>query len=153
MLNTAIFPVRYNDAFYTDITRGPPELAQFAVLGGLIVGAICSRLEAGSKEGTCRLYLMTLGVLATHRGMGIGSKLLQWVLDSLRDRRDVQEVYLHVQVNNTDALNFYRFVGRSMPRHALQTRLPRFSQSITSPRCAAAHHSPAMSECVWRWHY
>lgn len=60
---------------------------------------------------------MTLGVLAAYRGHGIGSKLLQSVLDYYEQEKNgpllakVQEIYLHVQTNNHDALHFYERFG------------------------------------------
>ncbi|KAF2560328.1 hypothetical protein F2Q70_00014220 [Brassica cretica] len=102
-LNTVLFPVRYNDkdvffffcffsAYYSDIC----------------VGAIACRLE--TKGGTMRVYIMTLGVLAPYRGIRIGSKLLNHVLD-MCTKQNVSEIYLHVQTNNDDAIKFYKKFG------------------------------------------
>ncbi|CAF1883096.1 hypothetical protein HID58_045260 [Brassica napus] len=58
-----------------------------------------------------RVYIMTLGVLAPYRGIGIGSKLLlNHVLD-MCSKQNVSEIYLHVQTNNEDAINFYKKFG------------------------------------------
>nr|KJB80689.1 hypothetical protein B456_013G110600 [Gossypium raimondii] len=53
---------------------------------------------------------MTLGVLAPYRGLGIGTRLLNHVLD-LCLKQNIQEIYLHVQTNNDDAINFYKKLG------------------------------------------
>ena len=55
---------------------------------------------------------MTLGVLAAYRNHGIGSKLLQSVLDYLAAQTEgklatVDEISLQVQTSNTDAMEFY----------------------------------------------
>ena len=55
---------------------------------------------------------MTLGVLAAYRGHGIGTKLVQSVLDYYETQKDdklnqVDEIMLHVQTSNDDALKFY----------------------------------------------
>jgi ribosomal protein S18 acetylase RimI-like enzyme len=57
---------------------------------------------------------MTLGVLAAYRGRGIGSKLIQSVLDHVEQHKDkdqplslVDEIVLHVQISNDDAIKFY----------------------------------------------
>ena len=86
----------------------------------LVVGAICSRIEAHSIQGYTRLYIMTISILSAYRRRGIGnfkyineifhnisykdidifmtaSKLLKHVLDiAAKDPKNV-DVYLHVQ--------------------------------------------------------
>ncbi|KAF2575826.1 hypothetical protein F2Q70_00006303 [Brassica cretica] len=57
-----------------------------------------------------RVYIMTLGVLAPYRGIGIGSKLLNHVLD-ICTKQNISEIYLHVQTNNEDAIKFYKKFG------------------------------------------
>ncbi len=80
-----------------------------------------------------RVYVMTLAVLAPYRGYGIGSfdispppwrqaqsapraragtKLVKAMLEALSTRKDVSDIYLHVQLGNDDALKFYSKVGR-----------------------------------------
>jgi len=68
-----------------------------------------------------RLYIMTLGVQAAYRGQGIGSRLLTSVLDAATRPPqcssndpcdlDIEEIYLHVQTSNADAINFYSKFG------------------------------------------
>jgi len=58
------------------------------------------------------MYIMTLGVLAAYRNHGIGSKLVTSVLDYFESEKDgkltnVDEIMLHVQTSNTDAMKFY----------------------------------------------
>jgi ribosomal protein S18 acetylase RimI-like enzyme len=55
---------------------------------------------------------MTLGVLAAYRNYGIGSKLVSSVLDYIESEKNgkfssVDEIMLHVQTSNVDAINFY----------------------------------------------
>lgn len=87
-----------------------------------------------------RVYIMTLGVLAPYRGIGIGEShtkleslhrgnrndmsfnlnktfsfagsklLLNHVLD-MCSKQNVSEIYLHVQTNNEDAIKFYKKFG------------------------------------------
>lgn len=87
------------------------------------------------EAGRMRLYIMTLGVLAAYRGHGIGTKLVQSVLTFWGDNQEdptssedatttpttedksktkfqkamknVDEISLHVQTSNEDAINFY----------------------------------------------
>ncbi|MBA0610689.1 hypothetical protein Godav_011501 [Gossypium davidsonii] len=157
-LNTALFPVRYNDKYYADALasgeftklgllliktlakdflilefaalhwRAPIELdglhlftetyfvltitllhANSAYYSDICVGSIACRLEK-KEGGAIRVYIMTLGVLAPYRGLGIGTRLLNHVLD-LCSKQKIPEIYLHVQTNNEDAINFYKKFG------------------------------------------
>lgn len=69
----------------------------------MLVGAVCCRREPN------RLYIMTLGVLTSYRGVGVGEQLLRFVFERLVPKQGaaLQDVYLHVQINNDDALRFY----------------------------------------------
>jgi len=78
----------------------------------ILVGAICCRLEKEKKgDHDSRLYIMTLGVLAPYRSCGIGTKLLTTTLEEADMDGGIEEVYLHVQTSNTDALDFYKRFG------------------------------------------
>lgn len=115
LVNTSCFPVSYNDAFYKEVVnRRDEDLCKFAYWNGFVIGAICARIEpCPEREGRSRLYIMTLGVLAAYRGRGVGRKLVQSVLDFYEENKDgktmstVDEVALHVQINNADATKFY----------------------------------------------
>lgn len=103
-INTASFPVSYGESFYQDVLkRNNDNLNKFAYLKGNLVGAVCARLE---NENPRRVYILTLAVLAAYRNRGIGSQLLQSVLDYC-DTQPVEEIALHVHISNDDALRFY----------------------------------------------
>ncbi|KAG8496950.1 hypothetical protein CXB51_008177 [Gossypium anomalum] len=115
-LNTVLFPVRYNDKYYADALASGDFtklvtllLSNSAYYSDICVGSIACRLEK-KEGGAIRVYIMTLGVLAPYRGLGIGTRLLNHVLD-LCLKQNIQEIYLHVQTNNDDAINFYKKFG------------------------------------------
>eukprot|EP01087_Luapelamoeba_hula_P018435 TRINITY_DN5937_c1_g1_i1.p2 TRINITY_DN5937_c1_g1~~TRINITY_DN5937_c1_g1_i1.p2 ORF type:complete len:184 (+),score=25.55 TRINITY_DN5937_c1_g1_i1:186-737(+) len=110
LLNSVIFPVHYNEKFYRDLLQNT-ELTRLAFYQDVLVGAVCCRLE-DTKTGPHgkSLYIMTLGVLAPYRSLGIGSRLLNYVLD-LCATKGVDDVYLHVQVTNELGINFYKRFG------------------------------------------
>lgn len=74
-LNLAIFPVRYNEKFYNDLSNAPVQsYTHLAYFSDILVGAICCRVEP--TEGTSfKVYVMTIGVLAPYRRMGIGARV------------------------------------------------------------------------------
>jgi len=106
-LNQAIFPVNYNEKFYKDVLEAG-ELAKLAFYNDVVVGAVCCRIEQVDNER--RLYIMTLGCLFTYRRLGIGTTMLKHVLD-YAFRKGIDNIYLHVQINNTGAIEFYKRFG------------------------------------------
>lgn len=141
--------MQYQESFYQDvIKRNNGHLNKFAYCKGVVIGALCSRIEpykqpcqgpkpsrvssvqkddsvverplgeenngqvvgvVDSRVPRQRLYIMTLAVLAPYRGRGTGRKLLQSALDYCRRQLSsvVDQVALHVQISNTDAIRFY----------------------------------------------
>ena len=110
-LNLAVFPVRYSDKFYSDLAASPVQLyTHLGYFSDILVGAICCRVE--QQEGASfKVYIMTIGVLAPYRRLGIGRRLLQKVLESCSAQQDCVEIYLHVQVGNSSAVDFYKGFG------------------------------------------
>lgn len=134
-INTASFPVAYSESFYQDVLkRNNENLNKFVYCNGFVVGALCARIESppypvGNTDSSStttkrqsarpkeepkedspkrqRLYIMTLAVLAAYRGRGIGSSLVQGILDYAASNPLIEEIALHVQISNDDALRFY----------------------------------------------
>ncbi|KAI8913906.1 acyl-CoA N-acyltransferase [Powellomyces hirtus] len=118
-LNSVVFPVSYNDNFYRDVlTVHPDHLSCMAYLNSQPIGAICCRKEPlyppadpRHTPGTNRVYIMTLGVLSPYRRLHVGSALLTRIMDSVANDYSVQELALHVQTTNAQALAFYQRHG------------------------------------------
>ena len=115
-LNQAIFPVKYNEKFYSDILATPIAYTKFGYLDGYVISAICCRPEliANTQESSTEqyeLYIMTLGVLEPYRKQHIGTKLLAGVLDAAKHDLSINAIYLHVQTNNLVAIAFYKKFG------------------------------------------
>ncbi|KEP49961.1 GNAT family acetyltransferase [Rhizoctonia solani 123E] len=136
-LNSVLFPIRYSEKFYREVLE--PELDEFCKLiyyNDVPVGAVCSRIERGQRPGEACVYIMTMGVLAPYRGLGLGSMALKQVFkaaakynESIGDKlpigtppsstiwtftslnRKITSFYLHVHVPNTDARTFYERFG------------------------------------------
>lgn len=108
-LHTHIFPVKYQEKFYKDCMSAGPYTTM-ALHSDFVVGAICCRLEK-LPTGKARLYIMTIGVFAPYRRRGIGAKLLANTMKLAKEDPMVVDAYLHVQVNNDDAMAFYKSFG------------------------------------------
>ncbi|RKP15473.1 acyl-CoA N-acyltransferase [Piptocephalis cylindrospora] len=112
-LNATLFPVEYKDGFYRDVVQSG-ELARYVYLNDVCVGAVCCKRaplppSLGSGEG---LYLMTLGILQSYRRLGLGSLLLDYILTQVCPKNpSLNQVFLHVQEGNQEALDFYRSHG------------------------------------------
>jgi ribosomal protein S18 acetylase RimI-like enzyme len=111
-LNSVLFPIKYSEQFYTEILL--PEVEDFCKLiyyNDIPVGTICCRLE--SKDSANHLYLLTMGILAPYRSLGIGSYSLDVILQAAatHSKPQIDCIYLHVQVSNDDAKQFYERHG------------------------------------------
>lgn len=108
LLNQVIFPVSYNEKFYKDVLD-VGDLAKLAFFNDIVVGAVCCRID--TSKGKRRLYIMTLGCLAPYRRHGVGSLLLNHVFKICDKDKSISAIFLHVQVNNESALEFYKKFG------------------------------------------
>uniref|UniRef100_A0A1I7UAH1 N-terminal methionine N(alpha)-acetyltransferase NatE n=1 Tax=Caenorhabditis tropicalis TaxID=1561998 RepID=A0A1I7UAH1_9PELO len=107
-LNEAVFPIAYNDKFYVE-ARTCGDLGRLAYYNDVVVGAVCCRIDDISDEKA--LYLMTLGTLAAYRQCGIGTVLIDYALKLCKKMEEIKTMYLHVQVNNQNAVHFYEKHG------------------------------------------
>lgn len=112
-INQVVFPVVYHDNFYKDVLEAG-ELAKLAFYNDIVVGAVCCRNDTSTSatgDSTRKLYIMTLGCLAPYRRLGIGSVMVEHVMDIVEKDGNYDSIFLHVQVNNEDAINFYKNFG------------------------------------------
>lgn len=107
-INTVVFPVTYNDKFYLDILDSG-ELAKLAYYNDIVVGAVCCRID--TSENMKRLYIMTLGCLYPYRRLGIGTMMVEHILKFVEMDGSFDSIFLHVQVNNESAIEFYKKFG------------------------------------------
>eukprot|EP00249_Psilotum_nudum_P004261 c17801_g1_i1 orf=427-951(-) len=107
-LSAVLFPITYQEKYYARALASG-GFSKLACYGNNFVGCIACRIER--TFGGKRLCIMTLGILAPYRRLGIGSKLMENVLDLCARTPEILEVYLHVQTNNEEALEFYKKFG------------------------------------------
>jgi len=107
LINQKVFPVNYNVRFYKDSTT-LGKFCQLAYLDDLAIGAICARVE--NHEGIKRCYIMTIGCLDKYRRLGVGTTLLNYILETAKADGCVKAT-LHVQTSNQLAIEFYEKNG------------------------------------------
>lgn len=131
-INSLLLPVVYPESFYKNILDEPESgiLTRLAFWNTQCVGGVRCRLEYvdDTAENTTpstathetskmesierRVYIMTLAVLAPYRSLSIGSHLVDYICNASKsDEIKAQQVYAHVWVANTEALEFYRKRG------------------------------------------
>jgi len=57
------------------------------------------------------MYIMTLGVLTAYRGFGLGSEMVELIIKTAEQRKEIVDLFLHVHVSNDLAINFYKRLG------------------------------------------
>mmetsp|Transcript_14436 Transcript_14436/g.28490 ORF Transcript_14436/g.28490 Transcript_14436/m.28490 type:complete len:199 (+) Transcript_14436:50-646(+) len=131
-LNTATFPVRYQDQFYTDLMKSL-DYSRLGFYADILVSSICCRLEDRAAGGRA-LYIMTLSVLKPYQRRGLASQLIEWVVDKAQGKEgqadEVQEIYLHVQTSNAGAIAFYKQYD-----FEITDEIPNYYKNIEPPDC------------------
>lgn len=118
-------PTTYPDSWYKDSLESN-QVVKLAFYSELPVGEIKGKLinsshnipsfeianftQLSSKIIPNAVYLESFSVLEAYRGLGIGSKLLAWVIEEAK-LKFVHEVMLHVHIENTDAIDWYKKKG------------------------------------------
>ena len=132
----SVFPIPFQQDHYKSALReagtGPlSKLNKLAYcrLSGRLAGAVCCRAVRGETDvaQAQTIYIMCLGVLTLFRERGIGTALLQHVLDSCRDI-GVQFVEAHTQCSNDAALALYSKFG-----FARAQKMPRLYPRLADP--------------------
>lgn len=72
-----------------------------------------------------RLEILTLGVLPSHQHRGLARRLIQRVVDALRDScaaNSVEDVpiFANVATSNTEALKFYKRIGLEVSPYVIR---------------------------------
>lgn len=117
------FPIDYPLSWYEDITSSTRFFALAAVYNLAIIGLIVAEIKPYSKlskEDKGILpdsmgknaevgYILSLGVHRKHRRNGIGSLLLESLVNHLTtaERHSVKAIFLHVLTTNQPAILFY----------------------------------------------
>ncbi|CAO1635855.1 unnamed protein product [Parajaminaea phylloscopi] len=94
-LNSVLFPVRYSETFYKQALKEERKaVCKLALFNDIPVGNVCCKFEyswpdassssssSSSLLPTVNVYIMTLGVLAPYRHLGIGKRLVSHLVEA-----------------------------------------------------------------------
>ncbi|KAM0683353.1 hypothetical protein MDAP_001774 [Mitosporidium daphniae] len=129
-LNTVLLPISYSDSMYRIICENTRFSRMALREGRFPTGSITARIESPAITGVSfakpgqnpekHVYIMTIGVLPLYRRFGIGSHLLKELeveaktFNSEGHPFHLTALLLHVQYNNTAAIEFYSRNGFKM---------------------------------------
>ena len=117
-INSAVLPIQYpsNSIIYKQMLTAEDFCFIAYTDDNIAIGAIGCRLELNATKTAVNLLILTIAVLAPYRRSGIGSQLLQRVIDNAKQFNEnakqdgtelIESIFLHVQVNNDEAIAFY----------------------------------------------
>ncbi len=114
-INRKCLPENYPEWFFEDHLRNWGKAFYVADVGGGVVGYVMTRVEHGVgvivKGFIKRGHIVSLAVLPEYRRRGIGTRLMQAALKSLKEEYGAREAYLEVRVSNTPAIRLYEKLG------------------------------------------
>ncbi|MHC4388942.1 MAG: GNAT family N-acetyltransferase [Planctomycetota bacterium] len=87
----------------------PAQIVLAAELGGCIVGGL--GLENHSRKRLQHYGTLHMGVHPQHRGKGVGTALLQSLIDWAKGNPTIEKLCLMVFATNQPAIGFYRRMG------------------------------------------
>ncbi len=100
----------YLDAFAA-IERDENQLLLVVECDGEIAGCLqLSFIPGLSRLGMWRGQVESVRIAAAFRGQGLGEKMLQWVIETCREK-GCGLVQLHTDVTRHDAIRFYEKLG------------------------------------------
>ena len=101
-LLVSIFPVRYSTKYFLEVLENE-KVSFIAYYKGNPIACLCSKRELDS------VLLTALGVLPVYRRFGIASLLLELLISTIKNNfLEVKRIYLHVQIDNSNAIKFYK---------------------------------------------
>ncbi|MGW1053437.1 GNAT family N-acetyltransferase [Streptomyces sp. NPDC002521] len=101
----------------------PNQHLVVAVREGRVIGTLQLTIIAGlSHKGTTRALIEAVRVHADERGSGLGSRLIEWAIDTSR-QVGCRMVQLTSDKSRTDAHRFYERLGFSATHEGFKLRL------------------------------
>merc|ERR1711936_814895 len=108
-INQKLFPIlsisEMSDDFYKMFVEESQGFAFIAYYSNMLAGVVCCELTE-----TDALYIRLLGTLSRHRRKGVAKAMMARVMQEA-DRRDINNVYTFVRVDNKAGLHLGRKFG------------------------------------------
>jgi ribosomal protein S18 acetylase RimI-like enzyme len=83
----------------------------------VVVPKLSAHVDLNDGKEHLRVNILTLAVLAPYRGQGVGKMLMKRLFHDLselmkqEDSIQIDQIYLHVQTVNQEAIRFYEYFG------------------------------------------
>lgn len=118
VINKALLPVSYEESFYLNQMKLKDTINYskfgiyllFILLAiydmDIVAGGMLARKET-KENGKTAYYIMTIGVLKPYQKLGLGASLANSLIEAAKKDNNSEEVYLHVWVENHEAIKFY----------------------------------------------
>lgn len=97
-LHQVIFPIEIAPSFYKDALNHAVTVSKLGYFNDIPVACFSAKIQP--EKGGPRIYLMTLGVLAAYRRLGLGAKMLDFVEEHVKTELKAKSITLHVQEGN-----------------------------------------------------
>lgn len=124
-INELCLPARYSDEWYQEALNSD-QIVTLAYYSELPVGGVKARpisllgdttsfeavvgAKLAPKMVPNAVYIESLAVLKAYRSLGIGKKLLKYVVDQTKDKF-IHVIYVHVHIDNTESVEWYKKQG------------------------------------------
>lgn len=80
---------------------------------GIIIGHAIGKIEEDTECFTKFTYgyIMIICVMENYRKRGIGKKLMEMLENKIKEKSQINYIYLHVRKSNNSAINLYQSIG------------------------------------------
>ncbi|MCX4584170.1 GNAT family N-acetyltransferase [Streptomyces sp. NBC_01481] len=98
-------------AAFERLSQDPNQIQAVAVRSDQVVGTLQLTIVPGlSRRGSTRSIIEGVRIHADERGLGLGTRLIEWAIDESR-RQNCQLVQLTSDTSRTEAHRFYERLG------------------------------------------
>lgn len=96
--------------FYSELPVGGVKAKPFNTASASASHAQTQLVQVAANAVPNAMYVESLAVLPAYQHLGIGCKLLEYVVEETK-KRFIHEVFLHVQASNAQAIEWYKKRG------------------------------------------